>query len=296
MKTLLSPRHLAQAIGVSESTVKRWADDGLLKVARTAGGHRRIPMPEALRFIRQIKATIVRPDMLGMPELAESEPEVWSAGEPPLGDSLFNALVAGEVNRSRGLVVGSYLAGRSMVELCDGPIRESLHRLGELWHEDKRGVMIEHRAVDIIVQTLNQLRGLIPAPEPSANLALGGAAEFDPYLVPTLMNALVLADAGWRQINFGPHTPTHVLRHATEDYQPRLVWLSCSGLVPDAQVFAQEVAELGQWTQDRQATLIVGGRTRPCEGIAQTGYARQGQSMADLLKCADEIGSVNPTP
>ena len=53
MKPLLSPRELAQAIGVSESSLKRWADAGQIRVARTAGGHRRISIADAVRFIRE---------------------------------------------------------------------------------------------------------------------------------------------------------------------------------------------------------------------------------------------------
>jgi excisionase family DNA binding protein len=53
MQNTLSPRELAAAVGVSESSLKRWADEGRVKVARTAGGHRRIELAEAVRFIRQ---------------------------------------------------------------------------------------------------------------------------------------------------------------------------------------------------------------------------------------------------
>ena len=53
MKSVLSPKELAAAIGVSESTLKRWADDGLIVFSRTAGGHRRIRLAEAIRFIRE---------------------------------------------------------------------------------------------------------------------------------------------------------------------------------------------------------------------------------------------------
>ncbi len=286
---LLSPRHLAQAIGVSESTVKRWADDGLLKVGKTPGGHRRIPAPEALRFIRQIKATIVRPDLLGMPELAQAQNEIWTHGGPPLGETLYDALARGDEPRGRALVVGSYLAGRSMAELCDGPIRQALHRLGELWQGDPRGVMIEHHAIDIMIQTLNQLRVIMPWPEPEAPMALGGAAEFDPYIIPSLMSALVLADAGWRQINFGPHTPTHVLRHATEDYRPRLVWLSCSAQVDDAPSFAREIEALAAFVGQRGATMIVGGRTFPDAAVTLGQHVRHGASMADLVALAEEL-------
>ena len=53
MPSLLSPRQFAAAIGVSESSVRRWADGGQIKMTRTAGGHRKIARSEAIRFIRR---------------------------------------------------------------------------------------------------------------------------------------------------------------------------------------------------------------------------------------------------
>ena len=50
MESLLSPREVAVALGVSESSVKRWVDLGELAALRTAGGHRRITRAEAVRF------------------------------------------------------------------------------------------------------------------------------------------------------------------------------------------------------------------------------------------------------
>ena len=69
MKNVLSPKELGSAIGVSESSLKRWADDGRLRVARTAGGHRRIELREAVRFIRASGFTVQRPELLGLAEL-----------------------------------------------------------------------------------------------------------------------------------------------------------------------------------------------------------------------------------
>ena len=60
----ISPRHLAEAIGMSESSLKRWADRGFLSVTRTAGGHRRIAVQEAIRFIRSRELTILDPVLL----------------------------------------------------------------------------------------------------------------------------------------------------------------------------------------------------------------------------------------
>ena len=65
---LLSTRELADALGVSESSLKRWVDSGRISALRTEGGHRRIPLAEAMRFIRDTAAPIARPELLDLPE------------------------------------------------------------------------------------------------------------------------------------------------------------------------------------------------------------------------------------
>ncbi|MEL6188643.1 MAG: helix-turn-helix domain-containing protein, partial [Myxococcota bacterium] len=50
---LITTTEAARVLGVGPSTVKRWADDGLLACVRTAGGHRRFLTEEILRFKQQ---------------------------------------------------------------------------------------------------------------------------------------------------------------------------------------------------------------------------------------------------
>ena len=64
---LVSPRNLAEAIGMSESSLKRWADRGLLQVTRTAGGHRRIAIRDAIRFVRERQLRFLKPTAIGLP-------------------------------------------------------------------------------------------------------------------------------------------------------------------------------------------------------------------------------------
>ena len=70
---LLSPKDLADAIGVSESSLKRWTDAGRIRASRTDGGHRRIALEDAVRFIREAGVPVVRPELLGMPEMAAAQ-------------------------------------------------------------------------------------------------------------------------------------------------------------------------------------------------------------------------------
>ena len=52
MSQLLSTSEAARIMGVGTTSVKRWADDGLLDCVRTAGGHRRFTRDSLDRFIR----------------------------------------------------------------------------------------------------------------------------------------------------------------------------------------------------------------------------------------------------
>ncbi len=290
-KSLLSPKELALAIGVSESTLKRWADEGLVQVSRTAGGHRRIPLPEALRFVRETKATIVRPDLLDLPELAAAQTEAWSGRNPD--DAIFEALKEGDSVKARGLILSGYLSGRSLAALCDGPIKESMHRLGDLWKHDELGILIEHRATDIIIQALNQLRSIIkPATvtttsgaSAAASIALGGAAEHDPYILPSLMCATLLSEAGYRDINFGPHTPVDVLIRASRQYQPRLVWYTCSVNEPQKIVPAQMI-DLADTLLAMKGSLIIGGRGIESVPLPDRPNVYRAPSMGELVAFA----------
>ena len=49
----LTTTQAAQLAAVAPSTVKRWADQGILPFFRTAGGHRRIARIALERFLRE---------------------------------------------------------------------------------------------------------------------------------------------------------------------------------------------------------------------------------------------------
>ena len=68
---LVSPKQVARAIGVSESSLKRWCDQGLIETVRTAGGHRKMAIAEVLRYVREQDHNLVSPQILGLPPVSE---------------------------------------------------------------------------------------------------------------------------------------------------------------------------------------------------------------------------------
>src|SRR5689334_18603181 len=119
MKQSLSPRELAEALDVSESSLKRWADEGLVHVARTAGGHRRIAITEAIRYVRTSGLPIADPGVFGIPDL-DSVPREKLFDPLSADPMLVDAVMTGQAERARGLVLSMYLGGRNAGEICDG--------------------------------------------------------------------------------------------------------------------------------------------------------------------------------
>jgi len=70
MKKNASPKQVARAIGVSESTLKRWCDGGLIPMTKTAGGHRRIEVAAVIKFLRETGRQVVEPELLNLPVTA----------------------------------------------------------------------------------------------------------------------------------------------------------------------------------------------------------------------------------
>jgi DNA-binding transcriptional MerR regulator len=180
MQSVLSPKDLATAIGVSESSLKRWADEGLIRVSRTAGGHRRILLTEAIRFIREKKHDVVRPDVLGLNEVGELQSQQRTARGTDMQAAFLEALQDGDSARVRGLLMSWYLEGDELAALLDGPVRSSLAQLGELWQHSDEGIFVEHRATDLCIQSLNHLRSLLPPGDAGAPVAMGGGPSGDP--------------------------------------------------------------------------------------------------------------------
>lgn len=272
----LSPRDLGRAVGLSESSVRRWADDGRLRAERTAGGHRRIARAEAVRFIRDTGLELLRPDLLGFPG-AEASPGV---GGVPGAEGLVAAIRAADNAGARRILVSAFLDGAPLAELCDGPMRLALREMGTVWREGPEGIVYEKRAVDVCLQALMEIRATIPD-RIGAPVAVGGAVEGDPYLLPSVMSAVVLADVGFRSLNLGPHVPTAAIIAASQLYPPALVWRS-SAIPAVGPSLRREAKYFASLPSERQPDFVVGGPGFGASDLPREGRVQRLHSMSEL--------------
>ena len=251
----LSPKQLGQAIGASESSLKRWIDDGLIEVIRTTGGHRRVELAEAIRFVRQRGYAVKDPSVLG---LTAADDRAGRADDAQLSEHFYDMLVNGRDKEFMAAVTRLYLDGYPMAEIIDRPIRAAMNQIGELWHNNPDGIGIEHQATNSCIRTLGYMHSLIKPPSENAPLAVGGAPAGDMHLISSLCVSLVLADQGWREANLGANTPWQQLAAAAKQKQASLVWVSVTA-EPRAD-YVSQLQELANDLASQSCQVIVGGR------------------------------------
>lgn len=222
----------------------------------------------------------MRPEIVGVRGLRRRLTASHHAEE---ADELFQALRDGKGRVVTGLVIGWYLAGRPIGHIFDGPVRTAMHRIGELWQHERSGILQEHEASLICVEAIMRLRELLPVPATDAPTALGGAPEGDFYLLPTLLAATTLREAGYRDRNFGANTPLHLLSAAAQRQDARLVWISLSaelesGIEDKLSSLASELLPIG-------ANLVIGGRLVERVALLASNTRRM-SSMAELAAFA----------
>ena len=279
----LSPRELADAIGTSESSVKRWVDAGHIRATRTAGGHRRIELLPALEFIASTRRTVKRPEIL-CPEGTLSPEEL--ADDERAGTRLFEVLESGDMEEAVRLIVASHaLARRSVAAICDGMIRMAMQRIGELWDGGFDGIFVEHRSVPVVARALTLLEQSYDVDEALFS-AVGGAIGADTSILPAHAASAVLASEGFRSTNLGANTPTEVLLDAIARDRFDMVWVSVSH-VDDANERRRSITRLHEQLSQIDVPLLIGGRE--VASLSLPSDVERGSSMEELAAFARRI-------
>lgn len=231
--TTFTPKEVARALGVSESSVKRWVDSGRLDAAKTAGGHRKVPVSSVVEFVRDTGQSIADPAALGMVATVHEVP--YEAAEA----QLFEGLINGQEAVVRGLVLGFYQRGESVAQIGDRLIGPAFLRIGDGWQAGTIQVFQERRACEVMMSSLHELRRWLGRKGTEGPRALIAAPQKDYAEVPARLVELVLLAAGWRVKMAGCGLPLAAIRDAVLDEQPSLVCLSATHL-DDAEAFILE--------------------------------------------------------
>lgn len=282
-----SPRQVALSLSVSESSIKRWCDSGVIPTVRTVGGHRKITLGGLEEFLSATDRVLANPDALG----PAAERIRRKAGTRQLDPSDFqNSLAEGDERACLDQLTQKLDQGWSVYRIAETLIVDSMRGVGEAWQCNSLDVYQERRACDICVRLIQYLNQQVGRPGVSAPVAIGAAPETDPYQLPTMLVELTLREVGFNAVSLGNNLPVESLIQAYKDYQPSLVWLSVSAVDDTARMIAEQNKLADSLGED--VALLVGGQALTDDVRPRLRYTAHCDSLRNLAELgAMVIGS-----
>ena len=279
----LSTAQVAQILGVSVASIKRWVDDGTLPAYKTNGGHRRLLLGDVRHFARSHEFPQADLQRLGF--ISEDEIRNGSLDWKVVYDLLLEC----DSEKVRELLLSNYHAGILLEELADRILAPALTQIGQDWEVGKIDVYQEHQATRICEEVLFEIKSVVGSCSEDAPLAIGAAPEWDPTVIPNLIIQMVLLENGWDAINLGPSTPLMSLEKVVRDRQPKLLWLSMSHPVSDKLSFIEQFHRLHEAAEANKTAVAIGGRALTQEWRSTLPYTFFGDGISHLSRFARSL-------
>ena len=253
-----SPKQIAKALAVSESSVKRWCDQQRIATFHTEGGHRRISLEDVYQFLRHSDRRLTHPEVLGLPPLGSDRKMHIPGADQPLKQEFRDALVAGCEETCRQILRKRRAEGEKAWVISEHLMTDAMHAVGDAWQRNEINPYQERRACEICLRAVRELLDGLPPAATDSPVALGGTPGGDPYQLPTAMVELTLRELGWNASSLGNNLPMDCLFQAVHDYRPNLVWVSVSHIEQPDDFIAAHNRFAESLSDD--VIMLVGGR------------------------------------
>jgi len=231
----ISTAKAARLLEVGPSTVKRWADDGLLPCIRTAGGHRRFRREAVDRFLAERGG------------VDEGLVDVWL--DVLLGDA--------DLHRVGALLLEARAEHGAWCRVADA-VGSVIRELGQRWTDGRITVLQEHGASERLTRGLAACaQNLAVAPNAPCCLLL--AADGDDHTLGLSLAEICLREAGWSCRWAGRRTPGEDVEEAVRRGQVQMVALSASAASTDARKLGRQYRSLVEAARPRGVVLVLGG-------------------------------------
>jgi MerR family transcriptional regulator, light-induced transcriptional regulator len=252
MTDSLTTKAVAKLLRVSEATVKRWADSGLLHSDKTVGGHRRFSLNAVAHLRRELG---IGPDA---DKPSRRTAQKSASIDLPAPMQFAGTLLRADEKEPGAVLVQAYLSGAALTTLFDETITKAMHRIGELWFTGSITVADEHLATRVVFSALQTLSAVMMPVQPTGHKAICCGIEGDLHELPVQLARIVLESEGWEVQSLGPNTPLFALSDMVARQRPQLVCISARS-IPDLDRATAEYGQLRKITGKFGVSVIIGG-------------------------------------
>lgn len=245
---IISTRAVAEVLGVSEATVKRWSDAGTLRCFRTPGGHRKFRLRDVKAFLS---------DQQDTPGEAKVVAPVTAL--TPVQRQARALALAGDVDALVSLVASQRLQGVSLAEVFDDVFQPAMADIGEAWARGALSAAQEHIATAAVADMVARVRPLVErSARTERGKALCACVAGEEHDLAVRMLALVLSAEGFHAMLLGANVPAGDLAMMMAGSPPAVLALSASSHA-DPERVKGDLAVLASAAAASKTPVLAGG-------------------------------------
>jgi len=260
-KTILSTADVARLFSVTETTVKRWSDEGRLKCQKTPGGHRKFEIRNVVDFAEKNNFEPVGALAFATDDKLAQRIQVAMLGRD------FSELVAAFVeaalfpDRMELFMFLSYLYQHrvQLWEMHDLVIRPGMAEIGERWIRGEIGVNHEHRGSYETLDALAKLQAQIHIRESTGRSVVCACMQDELHEIGLRCASYLFESEGWMTTYLGARMPDDAIASAVHEMKPDVLCLSVTNPPADG-LLEKTLEEIVIAARDVKTKVILGGR------------------------------------
>lgn len=288
MESTFSSKQVAEFLGVNESSVKRWADNGMLGCYKTPGGHRKFKKNDIMLFSSKYSYELKNNILLSRESVHIQEKTL---DFEKIKNVLLLKLLKGSDDEILDYLFSLHLTGLGVTDLYDNVIGGTMKSIGEMWKKKELSIEQEHISTSKITKALIRFHGKLEPKLKNGLTAFCGCPEKEFHELPLLSVNNVLQYNGWNTIYAGVNLPVKSFISGIKMYKPDLVCLSAT-IIEDKDKFKSSIKRIFDTAKDSGSHFIIGGYAVHSFSDVKGCCDSLILSIADLLKFTKEKYSV----
>jgi MerR family transcriptional regulator, light-induced transcriptional regulator len=292
-KTILSTADVARLFNVTETTVKRWANDGLLKCMKTPGGHRKFEMRNVVEF-----ASVLKFEPSGALKMTEEDElaqkiqvAILARDFMTLRDAFLEKALS--TDKRDLFIFFSFLYQHRihLWEIFDLIVGPGMAIIGEQWAQGLLTVEQEHRASYETMDAIAKLQTQIHVKPENGNCVVCACPGEEQHEIGLRCASYLFESEGWLSHYLGARTPYDSVVSAVKELDPALLCLSIT-VVPQHEQEIQDLRAMINTLKLLGTKMIIGGYAiqRQPELIGHIGatYSSSLELLAYIKKFEDQ--------
>jgi len=282
-KSYLSTADVSRLFGVTETTVKRWADEGTLRCQKTPGGHRKFEIRHVVEFAETNDFNPV--GALGFSDDDDPGLKIQAAvlerSYPILVEAYIRRALVPGAERLFSFLSYLYQHRIQLWEIHDHIIRPAMQEIGERWARGELCISQEHEASYGTLEALARLHCQIRIKPSTGHSVVCATLGDDLHEIGLRCAAYLFDSEGWATHYLGSRIPAQAVQKAVARWKPRIVCLSATH--GDPALLRESLSMISAAATEVGATVLAGGGLAPAIEDTVHGIDSSRNSSKSLL-------------